>query len=176
LSNKQIVNVGIPNGSCATLHTTLYLVEHLEMQQILGLRRSLNFISRRNRALTQDAVLTMANLLVEIVVTLDKWPALFYRVLPAKVSDQTLQHRRILCCVGVAYSILKSLEKSRVVLVVFCHRRLFRGWIVFTVIFTQGKFYVYRVVALRPAGPEPSILTSILSRFSEEGDIRDVGS
>lgn len=118
----------------------------------------------------------MANLLIEIVVTLDKRAALFYRVLPVKVSDQTLQDRRVLCCVGIAYSILESAEEGRIVLVMLCHGRLFHGRLIITVAFTQGEFYVYRVIAFRPVGPEPSILTSILSRLSEERDIRDVGS
>jgi hypothetical protein len=91
LPNKQVVDVGVTNRGCPTLETALYLIERPEMQYVLGLCRRLNVFCRRNWTLRQEAILTIANLLIEIVMTLDERPALFCRVLLAKVSDQVLQ-------------------------------------------------------------------------------------
>lgn len=51
LPNKQIVDIGVANGGCTTLEAALHLIEHPEMQQILGLCRSLKILCRRNRTL-----------------------------------------------------------------------------------------------------------------------------
>lgn len=107
-----------------------------------------------------------ANLLIEIVVTLDKRPALFYRVLLPKVSDQALQDYGVPRCVRVSHSISKSLEESYKVLVILCY-----GWSVSIISFIQREVHIYYIAAFRPAGPELYVFTSILSQLSEEGDI-----
>lgn len=107
----------------------------------------------------------MANLLIEVVVTLDERPALFCWVLLAKVSDQTLQDWGASRCVGVSHGISKSLE-SRIILVMLCH-----GWLVAIITFIQREVHIHCVVVFRPAGPELCIFTCILGRLSEEGDV-----
>jgi hypothetical protein len=153
------------------LNNALHLIKHLEMQQVLRLCSSLNVFYRRNRTLRQGAILIMANLLIEIVVTLDERLVLFCRVLLAKVLDQTLQDWGVPRGVGLSHGISKGLEESYIVLAMLCHCWLFHGWPVTIIAFIQREVNIHCVVTFRPAGPELGVFTSVLSRFSEERDI-----
>jgi hypothetical protein len=51
MPNKQIVDVGVTRGGCATLETALHLIEHSEMQHVLGLCRGPSILPGKSRML-----------------------------------------------------------------------------------------------------------------------------
>jgi hypothetical protein len=65
LPNKQVVDVGVTRGGCATLETALDLIQHSKMQHVLGLCCGANILPRQSRVLAQGTFLATANLLVE---------------------------------------------------------------------------------------------------------------
>jgi hypothetical protein len=51
MPNKQIVDVGVTRGGSVTLGTALHLVEHSEVQHVLGICRGLDVRPRNSRIL-----------------------------------------------------------------------------------------------------------------------------
>jgi len=122
--------------------------------------------------LVEGAVLATADLLIKVLMTLDKWPTVVDLVFLAQVTDQCLQHRRDPYGVRRSYGIMQSLEQSHIRLVMLGHSRKVPA----VVALVERELYVNGVVTFRPARPELRVLARVFSGFPKKGDVGDTES